>query len=72
MLISDVLNSHIYPVGTEMTGTKHIPVLHVCSTDKRELKEFLVNKTILQICSAYKDESKVIIVDKFSTEEDGS
>ena len=30
---ADTLNSHVYPVRTEMTGTKQIPILHVCSTD---------------------------------------
>ena len=26
---SDALNSHVYPVVTEITGTKQIPILHV-------------------------------------------
>ena len=70
MMRADVLNSHVYPVRTEMTATKQIPTLHVCSTDKSKLKEFLFYKTLLQICSTDKDESKGIIVDEFSTEEE--
>ena len=55
-----------------MTGTKQIPTSHFYSKDKRELKEFLVEKTISQICYTDKDESKIIIVDEFSTKEDES
>ena len=69
MMRADYLNSENYPVRTEITGTKHMPTLHVCSTYESKLKEFLVDKTLSQICSTDKDESKVIIVDKFSTEE---
>ena len=70
MMRSDVLNTCIYPVITELTATKQIPISHVCSTDESKLKEFLVDETLLQICSTDKDESKVIIVSKCSTEED--
>ena len=66
----DSLNLHVYPVRTEMTATELIPTSHICSTDKIKLKEFLVDKTLLQICSMYKDELKGIIVDKFSSEEE--
>ena len=72
MMIYDGLNSHVYPVRTEMIATKHIPTFHVCSTDERKLKYFLVNETLLHICSMDKDESKGSIVDEFSTEEDES
>ena len=30
---TDYLNSHVYPVRTEMTGTKKILISHVFSTD---------------------------------------
>ena len=43
MMIDDSLNSYNYPVRTEMTDTKKIMTLHFCSTDKSELKEFLVD-----------------------------
>ena len=43
--------------------------LHVCYTDESELKEFLVNETLLQICSTDKDESKGIIFNECSTKE---
>ena len=35
---------------------KKIPTLRVWSTEESELKEFLVDKTLLQICSTDKDE----------------
>ena len=69
---ADALNSYIYPVGTDVTATKYIPTSHVCSTYESGLKEFLVGKTLSQICSTEKDESKGIIVDECSTEEDES
>ena len=55
MMRADALNSHVYPVRMEMTATKYIPVLHVCSTGESELKEFLVNKTLSHICSTDED-----------------
>ena len=70
MMRADVINLHVYPVRTEITATKQIPILHVFSTDESELKEFLVNKNLSQICYTDEDESKGIIVNKFSTEED--
>ena len=72
MMRADALNSHIYPVRTEMNGTEPIPTSHIYSKDKSKLKEFLVDKNISQICSTDEDESKIIIVDKFSTKEDES
>ena len=41
-------------------------------TDESELKEFLVNETLQQNCSTDEDESKGIIVDECSTEDNGS
>ena len=64
MMRADTLNSHGYPVITEMTATKQIPTLHVFSKDESELKEFPVEKTLSQIFSTDKDESKGIIVKK--------
>ena len=55
-----------------MTGTKQIPTSYVFSTDESELKEFLVDKTLSQIYSTDKDESRGTIVDECSTEEDKS
>ena len=72
MMRADALNSHIYPIRTEMTATKQIPILHVCYTDESEIEEFLVDKTISQICSTYKDKSKGIVVGEHSKEEDES
>ena len=68
MMRADALNSDNYPMKTERTGTKHIPTSHVCSTDKSELKEFPVDKTLLNIFSTDKDKSKIIIADKFSAD----
>ena len=47
MMRADALNSHVHPVRTEINGTQHIPILHVYYKYKKELKEFLVEKTIL-------------------------
>ena len=55
-----------------MTGTKHIPISYVCSKYLSELKEFIVYKNLSQIYSTSEEESKIIIVDKYSTKEDES
>ena len=72
MIRAGALNSYNYPVRTEMTGTKHIPTSHNCSTDESELKEFLVEEILSQICSTEEDESKTITAEKCSTKEDES
>ena len=36
MMKADFLNSHGYPVRTEMTATNHIPTSHVCYMDESE------------------------------------
>ena len=69
MIRSGALNSHGYPVRTEMTATKHILTSHVGFTDESKLKEFPVNKTLSESCSTDEDESKGIIVEKCSTED---
>ena len=69
---ADVFNLHAYPVRAEITATKQILTSHVFSTDERKLKEFLVDKTLSQICYTENDESKGIIVDECSTEEEES
>ena len=56
MMISDVLNLHIYHVRTEITATKQIPISHICSTGESTLKEFQVNENLSHICST--DECK--------------
>ena len=65
MVSTDALNSCVYPLRKEMTAKKHIPILHVCSTDKSELNEFLVKKNLSRIYSTDEDESKGIIIDNF-------
>ena len=55
-----------------MTATKQIPTSYICSTENRELKEFLVDKTLSHICSTDKDKTKGITVGDCSTEEDKS
>ena len=72
MMISDALNLHVYPVRTEMTAMKYIPISHVCSTDKSELNDFLADETLSQICSTDEYESEGIIVGECSTEDDES
>ena len=55
MMRADELNSENYPVRTERTGTKQIPTSHIFSTDESELKEFLVDETLSQICCTNED-----------------
>ena len=55
MMISDALNSRIYPVRTEMTGMQHILTLRVCSKDESESEEFLVDRTLSQVYSTDED-----------------
>ena len=72
MMRVDALNSHVYPVRTEMTGTKQIIISYVCYTEKSKQEEFLVDKTSPQIYSTDKDESKIIIFHEISMEESES
>ena len=69
---ADALNSHSYPVRTEVTATKNILTSHICSTDESELKEFPLEEILSQICSTDEDKSKGFIVDEFSTKDDKS
>ena len=48
---ADSPNLGNYSVGTEITGTKMIPVLQVCSIDNSKSKEFCVDKNLSQVCS---------------------
>ena len=50
-MIDDDFNLHVYPVRTEMTGTKQIPILHVCSMDESKPEEFLSDENVSQVCS---------------------
>ena len=72
LMRDDALNSHGYPVRTEITATKQIPTSHICSTDESKLKYFPVNENLLRSCSTDEDESKCIIFKKCSTEGDES
>ena len=69
MMRADDLNLHAYPVRTKMTGTKQIPVLHVCSKFMIKSENFLMDRTLSQICSTDEEESESIIVDESSKEE---
>ena len=44
---ADAVNSHGYPVRTEMTA----PSSHVCSTDEDESEGIIVHETLSQSCS---------------------
>ena len=67
MMRDDALNLQVYPVRTEMTATKQIPTLHVCSKDESELKEFPVGKNFIPDIFHRQGRSKGIIVKKCST-----
>ena len=47
MMRADALNSHVYPVRTEITDTKQILPSPVCSTDEIKLNYFLVDENVL-------------------------
>ena len=61
MMRADAINSHVYPVRTEMTA----PSLHVCSTDKDESKGIIMHKNLSQNVSTDEDKSKHSIVNEF-------
>ena len=67
MMIADAHNLDNYLVKTKMTATKQIPILHVCCKYEINLKEFIFDKNLSQIYSTDEDESKLILVDKCST-----
>ena len=67
-----VLNSENYPLRTEITGAKHIPISQVFSTGYRKSKYFLVRKNLSGIYSMGEGGSKIIIADEISTEESKS
>ena len=58
MMRADALNLENHPVIMEITGAKHIPILHVCYMDSSESKELLVEKTLSQVCPTDEDEKK--------------
>ena len=66
---ADALNLHVYPLRTEMTATKQIPISRVCSTNKSKLKGFLVDETLSGNCSKDEEETKGIIVNERFTKE---
>ena len=72
MMRADTCNLENYPVKTKMNATKQILISHVCSKEESNLKEFIFDKTLSQIYSTDKDESKIIIVNKCSTKKDES
>ena len=47
---ANALNLHVYPVRIEITVTKQIPILQIFSTDKSKSEEFLLDKTLYQVC----------------------
>ena len=65
-------NSHFDPVRTEMTGTQHILILHVCDSDKSESKGIVTDVNSSQVCSMGKSESVSVIVHESSTDESES
>ena len=71
-MISDALNSHVYPVILEMTDTQQIPISHIYYAGERESEKFLGEKTLLHVCSTDDEESKRIFVHESSTEENES
>ena len=69
MMGTNALNLHVGYLGTDATGTKQIPISHVCDLDERKSKEILVDENLLQVCSTNEGESESVIVDESSTDE---
>ena len=72
MMRTDTLKSHVYPIRTEITVEKQIPIFHVCSMEDNNSNELLVSKNLSHVCSMEEDESKSIIVDENYTGESES
>ena len=66
MIRDYAFNLHVYPVRTKINA----PYSHVFPLDESELKQFLVNEPLSQSCFTDEDESKGIISDECSTEDD--
>ena len=50
-------NFHVEPVRTEITATQHIPVSHICYSDKIKPKWIIADKNLSQVCSTDKIKS---------------
>ena len=72
MMRDDALNLYVYPVRTEMNVTQQILISHFYSKDDSESEEFLVDKSLSQVCSTDEDKLKIIIAGEISTEESES
>ena len=68
MMRTDTLNSHIDLVRTEMDGTQHITISHICYKEEREPNEFLAVANLFQVCSTDEGESPSVITDEISME----
>ena len=68
MMRTDALNLNVYPVITEMSSKKHIPILFICSMEDSKSEEFLVDNTLSQVWSTDEGGSKIIIADETITE----
>ena len=68
MMRAYAFNSHVDCVRTEMTVTKQIPILHVCSTDRNEPKGIIADENLLKVCSKEGSKPERVIVDESSTE----
>ena len=69
MIRADALNSHVYPVRTEMTDTQQIPISHICDLDESESKGINHRQKLIASMLYGRDQSERFIVDKSSTEE---
>ena len=52
-----------------MTGTQHIPISQVCSSDESESKVIIADENLLQVCSTDRSESERVTFNKSSSEE---
>ena len=66
MMRADAFNFHVEPVRTEMTGTQHINISHVCSSEGRESKGIIADEKLSQFCCTDKSESERVTGNKSS------
>ena len=54
---ADAFNFKVGPLRTEINGTQHIPISHVCSSEERKSKGIIADENLLQVYSTEKSES---------------
>ena len=72
MMRDYAFNFHIDSIRAEITGTQHIHISHICSSDNRKPKGIIADEKLLQVCSTGKNESESVHVNEIYTKESES